>query len=344
MAALLVGLSVMSVMMAAALPVWSHATRREREEELIWRGEQYKRAIMLFQRKFANTFPPNVDILVEQKFLRKKYKDPITGEDFQVIPVGGNLVGPGGPGAGGFGNKPGTGGFGGSQPQQGGGGQPQSGFGQQQSGFGQQPGGFGQQQSGFGQQQSGFGQQQSGFGQQPGGFGQQPGAGGRVGGGTPGTQPAMGIQGVTSKSKETSIRRYNGMDKYNQWAFVYLAASGQAGFGGQQFAKPGQGGFNQPGAGGFGGAGGAGQPGSGFGQPGSGFGQPGGGFGQKPGTTQPPGRFGQPGSGFGQPNPAGVQPKFPPVPGSGFGTPGASGAPPFKPGGPAPFGQSPPPR
>ena len=56
-------------------------------------------------------------------------------------------------------------------------------------------------------------------GQQPGGFG-QPTTGGTVGGGTPGTQPAMGIQGVTSKSKETSIRRYNNMDHYNQWAFV----------------------------------------------------------------------------------------------------------------------------
>jgi type II secretory pathway pseudopilin PulG len=367
MAALLVGLSVMSVMMAAALPVWSHAARREREEELIWRGEQYKRAIMLFQRKFANTFPPNLDILVEQKFLRKKYKDPITGEDFQIIPVGGNLAGPGGPGAGGFGNQPGAGGFGSPQSQQGAGGQQQGGFGQKpsgfgqqsgfgQSGFGQQQGGFGQQQQGgfgqqqqggFGQQQSGFGQQQSGFGQQQGGFGQQqqsgfgqPGAAGGVGGGAPGTQPSMGIQGVTSKSKETSIRRYNGMDKYNQWAFVYLAASGQAGFGGQQFAKPGQGGFNQPGAGGFGGPGGAGQPGSGFGQP---FGQPGG-FGQKPGTTPPSGGFGQPGSGFGQPNPSGAQPKFPPVPGGGFGTPGGSGTSPFKPAGPVPFGQSPPPQ
>src|SRR4029079_5687700 len=97
MAALLVGLSVMSVMLAAAMPVWSHATRREREEELIWRGEQYRRAIMLFQRKYANTFPPNVDILVEQKFLRKKYKDPIANDDFQIIPVGAPVGGAAGP-------------------------------------------------------------------------------------------------------------------------------------------------------------------------------------------------------------------------------------------------------
>ena len=94
MAALLVGLSVMAVLMSMAMPVWSQFTRREREEELIWRGNQYARAIGLFQRKFANTFPPTIDMLVEQRFLRKKYKDPITGEDFLPIPAGG-AVNPG---------------------------------------------------------------------------------------------------------------------------------------------------------------------------------------------------------------------------------------------------------
>jgi type II secretory pathway pseudopilin PulG len=72
MAALLVGLSVMSVLMGAMLPVWSHMVQREKEEELIFRGQQYARAIGLFQRKFANTAPPTIDLLVEQRFLRKK--------------------------------------------------------------------------------------------------------------------------------------------------------------------------------------------------------------------------------------------------------------------------------
>ncbi|MCC7127116.1 MAG: type II secretion system protein [Acidobacteria bacterium] len=105
MAALLVGLNVMAVLMAVALPVWSHANRREREEELVWRGQQYYRAIRLFQRKYANSFPPSIDVLVEQRFLRKKYKDPITNDDFEIIPVGANpnISGgtnlPGGPGS-----------------------------------------------------------------------------------------------------------------------------------------------------------------------------------------------------------------------------------------------------
>ncbi len=55
MAALLVGMSVMAVLMSALLPVWSHMATREKEEELIFRGKQYARAIGLFQRKFANT-------------------------------------------------------------------------------------------------------------------------------------------------------------------------------------------------------------------------------------------------------------------------------------------------
>ena len=97
MAALLVGLSVMAVLMSMALPVWTTFNKREREAELIWRGQQYARAIGLFQRKYANTYPPNVDLLVEQKFLRKKYKDPITNEDFQMIPAGGGPNQPGSP-------------------------------------------------------------------------------------------------------------------------------------------------------------------------------------------------------------------------------------------------------
>jgi type II secretory pathway pseudopilin PulG len=48
MAALLVGLSVMSIMRGAALPVWQTAIKRQREAELIFRGDQYAQAISLF--------------------------------------------------------------------------------------------------------------------------------------------------------------------------------------------------------------------------------------------------------------------------------------------------------
>ena len=61
--------------------------QREKEEELIWRGQQYDRAIQLYRKKNAAPGAPSVDKLVEGRFLRKKYKDPITNGDFEVVGV-----------------------------------------------------------------------------------------------------------------------------------------------------------------------------------------------------------------------------------------------------------------
>jgi type II secretory pathway pseudopilin PulG len=89
MAALLVALAVMSLMLIVLLPAWSTQAKREKEAELVFRGEQYARAIRLWgQRGRANALPPNVDVLVREKYLRKKYKDPVTGEDFVVLGPG----------------------------------------------------------------------------------------------------------------------------------------------------------------------------------------------------------------------------------------------------------------
>ena len=103
MAALLVALSVMAIMLGVALPAWRTLAQREKESELIFRGEQYARAIALYQRRYANASPPTLDVLVNEKFLRKKYKDPITGDDFQAITTGSPIPGdpPQGPGRGG---------------------------------------------------------------------------------------------------------------------------------------------------------------------------------------------------------------------------------------------------
>ena len=93
MAVLLVAMSIMAVMMTVVMPVWKQTAQREKEEELVFRGKQYVHAIGLFQRKFANAYPPNIDVLVEQRFLRKKFKDPITNDDFELIPAGQALPG-----------------------------------------------------------------------------------------------------------------------------------------------------------------------------------------------------------------------------------------------------------
>ena len=86
MAALLVGLAVMSLLLSMALPVWHHAARREREAELIFRGEQYSRAIMLYQRQTPGAYPPDVETLVEGRFLRRAYRDPMTADgEFRLV-------------------------------------------------------------------------------------------------------------------------------------------------------------------------------------------------------------------------------------------------------------------
>jgi type II secretory pathway pseudopilin PulG len=90
MAALLVAMGVIAIVLSTTLPVFSTMAKREREAELIFRGQQYARAVMLFQKKSGNALPPNLDVLLDGKFLRKQYKDPITNDDFQ-------LVGPGSP-------------------------------------------------------------------------------------------------------------------------------------------------------------------------------------------------------------------------------------------------------
>ncbi|MGH7634013.1 MAG: pilus assembly FimT family protein [Gemmatimonadaceae bacterium] len=85
MAALIVAIAMMAVLMTAAMPVWKHMVQREKEEELVFRGEQYARAIALFYIKNSCTLPQDVDTLVSSHYLRKKWKDPVSNDDFNLI-------------------------------------------------------------------------------------------------------------------------------------------------------------------------------------------------------------------------------------------------------------------
>jgi type II secretory pathway pseudopilin PulG len=101
MVALLVGMAVSAVWMSAMLPTWRHQAQRDRETELIFRGEQYARAIALYAMKNNGALPAQVDDLVAQGYLRRKWKDPITGKDFQLLgntsaPQPGQIGGSGG--------------------------------------------------------------------------------------------------------------------------------------------------------------------------------------------------------------------------------------------------------
>jgi len=81
--------SVLLVGLSEAMINWQKAMQREREEELIFRGKQFIRAIDLWQRKFPGTWPTTIDALLNTnstRFLRKKWKDPITNsEEWRLI-------------------------------------------------------------------------------------------------------------------------------------------------------------------------------------------------------------------------------------------------------------------
>lgn len=76
---LLVLVTIMNVMAAAAMPLWSTAIRRDREEELIFRGFQYAEAIRVFQRRFGRQ-PVRLEELIEvqPRCIRQLWKDPMT--------------------------------------------------------------------------------------------------------------------------------------------------------------------------------------------------------------------------------------------------------------------------
>jgi type II secretory pathway pseudopilin PulG len=103
---LAVAVTVLSIMLAAALPVWSTAAKREREEELIFRGLQYAEAIRLFQQRFGR-LPVRLEELVEvePRSIRQLWEDPMTGErDWRLVrgnvPAGMDVGGGAPPGGG----------------------------------------------------------------------------------------------------------------------------------------------------------------------------------------------------------------------------------------------------
>ena len=85
MAGLLVAIAVMGVTLSMVMPTWSTGAKREKEAELIFRGEQYMRAIELYQRRFAGAYPTDMQLLIDQRFLRKAFTDPMTGGEFEIL-------------------------------------------------------------------------------------------------------------------------------------------------------------------------------------------------------------------------------------------------------------------
>ena len=89
MVALLVAMAVSAIWLATMLPAWRQQAVRQREGDLIFRGQQYARAIALYYVNDSCTLPLSVDMLVSRHFLRKKWKDPIANDDFVPLVAGG---------------------------------------------------------------------------------------------------------------------------------------------------------------------------------------------------------------------------------------------------------------
>jgi type II secretory pathway pseudopilin PulG len=103
--ALLITVAITAGALAAAGGVWSHAAQREKERELLFVGEQFRQAIALYYWRTpggAHQYPKDLEALLEdrrwpvtQRYLRKIYRDPITGTvEWGVVEApGGGVMG-----------------------------------------------------------------------------------------------------------------------------------------------------------------------------------------------------------------------------------------------------------
>jgi type II secretory pathway pseudopilin PulG len=246
---LMLFITLIAMAALAVLPQIAQQVQRDREEEMIHRGTEYMRAVKKYYKKFGR-YPSRVEELEntnQTRFLRKRFKDPMTrdarknGEqDFKFVRVGDpvlNGLGISSPGLGlpGAGQGPGL--------AQGPGQQILAQIGQT---FGQGGGpqmvgapGGGVRPAGPGDtntpQVTGLPGQQN----QPGSDSEKPDAavdqksadssndsgaapGGQVFGGGP-------ILGVASSSKAKTIREFNKKNHYNEWVFVYDLRSDRGG-------------------------------------------------------------------------------------------------------------------
>ena len=240
--------TLLLVSLTAALPSVYMEAQREREEELIFRGNEYVRAIGFYHARFAR-YPASVDELVKKtngvRFLRRAYKDPMSKNGkWRFIHV--NNAGM--PidsksmkmqaGAGPAGGTSSFGGNAGSTTGLGQSGSPNSIFGPSTSGttgFGQSGstnsafGGTAGGTPGLGQtgsmnrEPSGNDQTQSDQGpvDQPEAGTQQPSSGFLSGGQTMGAF----IAGVASSSKKRSVRVLNGKTRYDDWEFLGIGVN-----------------------------------------------------------------------------------------------------------------------
>jgi len=75
---LLIIIFALTIGLLVAVPVLETQLKRENEEELIFRGQQYVEAIRLYQQKRPGSYPQSLEELVKEKCLRRLYPDPMS--------------------------------------------------------------------------------------------------------------------------------------------------------------------------------------------------------------------------------------------------------------------------
>jgi type II secretory pathway pseudopilin PulG len=192
-------MALLIIALIAVAPREVTQIRRDREEEMIHRGKQYTRAVKLFYRKFGR-YPTRVEELEStnnMRFLRKRWKDPTSGQDFRILHYGEQKSVPKGL----FGAPMGAVGGGALPGGMAGGGLPGAIIGNTLGGGQQQPGGAGQ----------------SGQPQSPGtpasSISSSLGSGPTFGGG-----PIIGVAGTRNQA---SIHVWNDKTNYKDWEFYY---------------------------------------------------------------------------------------------------------------------------
>jgi len=85
-----VAMAIIVILLAAVGPTVATIIERDREKELIFRGKQYARAVIAFQKRYGR-FPNELKELskLKPRSIRKLWKDPMCDcDDWQVIIAG----------------------------------------------------------------------------------------------------------------------------------------------------------------------------------------------------------------------------------------------------------------
>jgi type II secretory pathway pseudopilin PulG len=87
---LVIAITLLSIAVATALPLWSGQIQRDKEAELVFRGLQYAEAIRVFQRRFGRPPSTLAELLeVRPRSIRQLWKDPMTADGQWIVLVSG---------------------------------------------------------------------------------------------------------------------------------------------------------------------------------------------------------------------------------------------------------------